>query len=171
MSGHTLEMCAAVNAAASVYFELKSLWLGFWSGCVFLSDHWRSAEIRGWQQNREELNPKAGVLKWIYCFSGCLEYQLFRAWVFLCSWCWWNLHSFFFSVLCDNFSAGWLRASDTFTRSFAVLRWSLLHTSNRRPIFFFTPWKLWHDSLMYSAHQQQDMGIDRLDCYGDDVLL
>ena len=47
----------------------------------------RLTEIRGWQQNREELNPKAGVLKWIYCFSGCLEYQLFRAWVFLCSWC------------------------------------------------------------------------------------
>ena len=39
-------MCAAVNAAASVYFALKSLWLGFWSGggCVFLSDDWRSAE-------------------------------------------------------------------------------------------------------------------------------
>lgn len=43
-------MCAAVNAAASVYLELRSLWLGFWSGCVFLSDHWRSEEKQtsGW---------------------------------------------------------------------------------------------------------------------------
>lgn len=41
-------MCIAVNIAASVYFDRRSLWSGFCSsgGSVFLSDDWRSAKTQ-----------------------------------------------------------------------------------------------------------------------------
>lgn len=183
MSGYTLEICTDVNATVSLYFEHKSFWLGFWSGAgsVFLSDDWRSAEKQAsgwWQQNREELNSIAqecwnGSIPWISAvfvfFALGVNGNVEATCMSLDNWSIISKCLFFF--LLHDSCAGWLSVSDTFTSSSTAPQWSLFYTLNLGTILFFTHCKLWHDSLMYSPHQQHNMGIDRLDSYGDDVLI
>ncbi len=130
--------------------------------------HKQLIEIRGRQKNRGELNSKAREC-WngsiaseddliIRCF--CLVFFAIGINGFFCCCC---LH--------DKCCAGWLRVSDCHQQ---------LHCSsvnphhkhlNQRRLFFSTLCELWNDRLMYSTHQQHNMGIDQLESYGDDVLI
>ncbi len=162
---------------------LKWRWICFSFGWLEISRS-RSAltEIRGWQQNLEELNSKAQEC-WngsiaseddlnIGCFCFLLQLVSTEAWepcVFL------HTAEVSLANFTSFFSPSWQLLSRMTESVWQQLHCTpvelVIYTFNLRTSFFLTRCKLWHDSLMYSTHQQHNMGIDRLDSCGDDVLI